>query len=64
MPAKNAYWIHDTVKDSNYLNGVKVLPRCKCSNCGYVSNYEKPVCPSCGAKIVGSKTAGETEDGE
>ena len=50
MPAKNAYWIHDTVKDSNYLNGVKVLPRCKCSNCGYVSNYEKPVCPSCGAK--------------
>jgi rubrerythrin len=46
---KHSYWIHDKKKDESSLTGYLYLPHCKCGNCGYESNMEKPVCPSCGA---------------
>lgn len=45
------HWIHHTVKDEHYIGGVKYLPECECSECGYVSNTEHPVCPHCGARM-------------
>ena len=44
-------WIHDTVEDPSYFGGIKRLPSCVCSNCGYHTNREKPVCPGCRAKM-------------
>lgn len=45
------HWIHDVVEDTNYVTGFKVLPSCKCSECGYHANRPKVVCPVCGAKM-------------
>lgn len=45
------HWIHHTVKDEHYIGGVKYLPECECSECGYVSRTEHNVCPHCGAKM-------------
>ncbi len=45
------HWIHHTVEDPNYVGGVKYLPTCDCSECGYTSNTEHKVCPHCGAKM-------------
>ena len=45
------HWIHDVVEDTSYVTGFKVLPSCKCSECGYHANRPKVVCPVCGAKM-------------
>lgn len=46
---KHAYWIHKKVEDKTSVNGVMYLAECKCSNCGFEANIEKPVCPHCQA---------------
>lgn len=46
---KHAYWIHKKREDKNSVNGYIYLPGCKCSNCGYEANIEKPICPHCQA---------------
>ena len=45
------HWIHDVEEDTNYVTGYKILPSCKCSECGYHANRPKTVCPVCGAKM-------------
>ncbi len=45
------HWIHHTVKDPSYVGGIKYLPECDCSECGYTSSTEHDVCPHCGAKM-------------
>lgn len=45
------HWIHHTVEDASYINGIKYLRECSCSVCGYVVHSEKDVCPHCGAKM-------------
>lgn len=47
----HAYWIHFTREDSDSVNGFVYLPQCSCSNCNNRVNFEKPVCPFCGAKM-------------
>lgn len=46
------HWIHHTVKDDRFVDGVMYLPQCDCSECGYTCNQEKKVCPHCGAKMI------------
>ncbi len=46
---KHAYWIHFTREDSESVNGFVYLPQCTCSNCEKRVNFEKEVCPYCGA---------------
>lgn len=46
---KHAYWIHFTREDKESINGFVYLPQCTCSNCEQSVNYEKPICPYCGA---------------
>lgn len=48
---EGAHWIHDVVEDTNFVTGYKILPSCKCSECGYHANRPKIVCPVCGAKM-------------
>ena len=45
------HWIHDQVADESYVGGYRWLRSCRCSVCGQEVNMEKPVCPSCGAKM-------------
>lgn len=47
------HWIHDRKEDPSYLKGFVYLRSCTCSECGYHSHTEKPVCEGCGAKMVG-----------
>lgn len=46
---KHAYWIHFKREDKESINGFVYLPQCTCSNCEQRVNYEKPICPYCGA---------------
>lgn len=45
------HWIHHTVEDPKYFGGVKYLPTCDCSVCGFTSQMEHPTCPHCGAEM-------------
>ncbi len=49
--SNNPRWIHDKVENPAYFGGIKRLPSCICSNCGFHANRERPVCPRCGAKM-------------
>lgn len=51
MKAAVPHWIHDTVKDEHYPDGIKYLQSCTCSNCGFHVNMEKESCPHCGARM-------------
>ena len=48
-PERNPHWIHDQVLDPDYPDGVKVLPGCVCSECGFRVSFERDACPHCGA---------------
>ena len=48
-PEKKPHWIHDQILDPDYPDGVKVLPGCVCSVCGFRVSFERDVCPHCGA---------------
>ena len=48
---KHAHWKHTKVKDPKLVSGYLYKPECTCSNCGYYSTMEKPVCPKCGAEM-------------
>ena len=45
----HAYWIHFTRADEESVNGIVYLPQCTCSHCQNRVNFEKPICPFCGA---------------
>lgn len=45
---RKPYWIHEIIDDEESVTGFYYLPQCRCSNCGYLSSYEKPKCPHCG----------------
>ncbi len=48
-PAPHAYWIHEKIKVKQSVTGYYFLPDCTCSNCGYYSRRELPVCLGCNA---------------
>ncbi|MBQ3272718.1 MAG: hypothetical protein IJH44_05645 [Solobacterium sp.] len=48
-PVRRPYWIHDQILDPDYPDGVKVLPGCTCSECGFKVSFERDKCPHCGA---------------
>ena len=48
-PESRPYWIHDQILDPDYPDGVKVLPGCVCSVCGFRVSFERDACPHCGA---------------
>lgn len=48
-PAPHAYWIHEKIKVKQSVTGFYYLPDCTCSNCGYYSRRELPVCLNCNA---------------
>ncbi len=48
-PERKPYWIHDQILDPDYPDGVKVLPGCTCSECGFKVSFERDKCPHCGA---------------
>ncbi len=48
-PEHQPYWIHDQILDPDYPDGVKVLPGCTCSECGFKVSFERDKCPHCGA---------------
>lgn len=52
---KYAYWIHKQIPNEQALNGFFYSRECKCSECGYESNIEKPVCPNCKAQMQKEK---------
>ena len=45
------HWIHDQEENDMYFGGIKILPSCTCSVCGYHTNREKTVCPKCGTHM-------------
>ncbi len=51
MKKRVPHWIHDTREDEHSVSGIIYLRSCKCSECGYHANMEKPVCPQCGSKM-------------
>ncbi len=48
----SATWIHERIEDPSYMRGYKILPSCRCSACGGYSNSPRPVCPSCGRRMI------------
>lgn len=58
---KHAYWIHKRKEDINSVSGYIYLRECKCSNCGYEANMEKPICPHCLAVMDRTEPA-DTEE--
>ncbi len=56
------HWIHHKREDAASVSGFYWLPECECSECGFVVNMEKPVCPHCGANMRMLK--GKSEDAQ
>ena len=50
-PAEKPHWIHEKITDDSYLEGFRYARECRCSECGFLVSWEKPVCPRCGVKM-------------
>ena len=45
------HWIHHTQEDPSFINGIRYLPICDCSECGFTVNAERKKCPHCGVEM-------------
>ncbi|MBR3357552.1 MAG: hypothetical protein IKG46_06945 [Solobacterium sp.] len=51
MQSMIPHWDHEKIEDPSYVLGFRYARTCRCSVCGYVSSFEKPVCPHCQTKM-------------
>lgn len=46
------HWIHQKIKDPNYVSGFKYAGKCTCSVCGFVAGHEHDICPKCKSRMT------------